>query len=35
LHLYREGYGDRWAVPLPARFSDASVASLKFVRRID
>jgi hypothetical protein len=24
LHLYREGYGDRWAVPLPAeRFSDA------------
>jgi hypothetical protein len=25
LHLYREGYGDRWAVPLPAeRFSDAS-----------
>lgn len=25
LHLYREGYGDRWAIPLPAeRFSDAS-----------
>ena len=24
LHLYREGYGDRWAVLLPARFSDAS-----------
>jgi len=24
LHLYREGYGDRWAMPLPAeRFSDA------------
>jgi len=24
LHLYREGYGDRWATPLPAeRFSDA------------
>jgi hypothetical protein len=25
LHLYREGYGDRWAIPLPAeRFSDGS-----------
>jgi hypothetical protein len=25
LHLYREGYGDRWAIPLPTeRFSDAS-----------
>jgi Family of unknown function (DUF6978) len=24
LHLYREGYGDRWAMPLPPeRFSDA------------
>jgi hypothetical protein len=24
LHLYREGYGDRWAMALPAeRFSDA------------
>ncbi len=24
LHLYREGYGDRWAMPLPAgRFSNA------------
>jgi hypothetical protein len=24
-HLYREGYGDRWAIPLPAeRFSDVS-----------
>jgi hypothetical protein len=23
LHVYREGYGDRWAIPLPAgRFSD-------------
>ncbi len=25
LHLYREGYGDRWAVPLPSdRFTDAA-----------
>jgi hypothetical protein len=25
LHVYREGYGDRWAVPLPpGRFTDAS-----------
>ena len=25
LHLYREGYGDRWAVPLPTgRFSDTA-----------
>ena len=24
LHLYREGFGDRWAFPLPAAFSDAS-----------
>lgn len=25
LHLYREGYGDRWAVPLPSgRFTDAT-----------
>ncbi len=24
LHVYREGFGDRWAIPLPAgRFSDA------------
>ncbi|MEX1127696.1 MAG: hypothetical protein WEB50_03915 [Vicinamibacterales bacterium] len=23
LHLYREGYGDRWAFPLPAQFSGA------------
>jgi hypothetical protein len=22
LHLYREGYGDKWATPLPADFSD-------------
>jgi hypothetical protein len=27
LHLYREGYGDRWAMPLPVdRFSDPSNA---------
>jgi len=27
LHLYREGYGDKWAVPLPAdRFPDPSDA---------
>ena len=25
LHVYREGFGDRWAVPLPAeRFTDAT-----------
>ena len=25
LHLYREGYADRWAIPLPAeRFTDAT-----------
>ncbi len=25
LHMYREGYGDRWAIPLPpGRFSDVS-----------
>lgn len=25
LHLYREGYGDRWAIPLPrSHFSDGS-----------
>lgn len=22
LHVYREGYGDKWAVPLPQAFSD-------------
>ena len=24
LHLYREGFGDRWAVPVPERFKDLS-----------
>lgn len=24
LHLYREGYGDKWALPLPADFGDIS-----------
>ena len=22
LHLYREGYGDRWAYPVPAQFTN-------------
>jgi hypothetical protein len=22
LHVYREGYGDKWALPLPAAFTD-------------
>lgn len=26
LHRYREGYGDKWAFPLPADFSDPSDA---------
>ncbi|NQU21722.1 MAG: hypothetical protein HQ567_10595 [Candidatus Nealsonbacteria bacterium] len=24
LHVYREGYGDKWAVPVPAEFTDTS-----------
>jgi hypothetical protein len=24
LHVYREGYGDKWAEPAPADFSDTS-----------
>jgi len=24
LHLFREGHGDKWAIPLPDRFLDAS-----------
>lgn len=31
LHVYREGYGDKWAVPLPAeRFSDPADAWTTF-----
>lgn len=31
LHLYREGYGDKWAAPLdPSRFSDPDDLALTF-----
>jgi hypothetical protein len=26
LHIYREGYGDKWAIPLPASFTDTNDA---------
>ena len=26
LHVYREGHGDKWAIPLPKNFSDSSNA---------
>jgi hypothetical protein len=28
LHIYREGYGDKWAQPIPASFTDPSSLSL-------
>lgn len=35
LHIYREGYGDKWAIPLPTRFSDHNDALLTLSEFMD